>query len=226
MKLHFTSATQDEVFHLVRDFHYSRRMPANIQHIYVARKGGGLFGDFGEPLAAVVFSIPPTRWAESVIELSRLVRCPTTDITLSSLISFACDCLKKNGHDLIVSFADWTQRHHGGVYQAAGWNYAGARERRMDGVLLEGKFIPGRSANSKWGTRSPTKLAKRGILVEPHYDDGKYLYWRALSVRGKTKAKRLCLKSLPYPKPKYATRLLDAPLPGGESNVQTVGVAP
>ena len=38
--------------------------------------------------------------------------------------------------------------------------------------------------------------------VEPHFDTGKYLYWRALTVAGKTSAKRLGLKSLPYPRPR------------------------
>ncbi len=38
--------------------------------------------------------------------------------------------------------------------------------------------------------------------VEPHFDAGKYLYWRALTDAGKTEAIRLDLKSLPYPRPR------------------------
>lgn len=199
--LFFTGAEPDEVWPLVRDHHYSGRMPANIQHCYAMREGGGLFGDFGEVVAAVVFTIPPTRWSEDVIELARLVRLPDATAPLSRLIGFACDRLRLHGHALVVSFADWTQRHHGGVYQAAGWNYDGLRDRRMDGVVHNGTFIPGRSANSRWGTRSPDRLADRGITVEPHYDEGKHLYWRALCVAGKTRARRLGLRSLPFPKP-------------------------
>ena len=134
----FTGAEQDEVWPLVRDFHYSRRMPANIQHCYAARNSGGLFGDTGEPLAGVVFSIPPTRWSEDVLELSRLVMVSNGGIQLSQLVSFACKHLRKQGWHLLVSFADWTQRHHGGIYQAAGWNYSGCRDRRMDGLIIDG----------------------------------------------------------------------------------------
>lgn len=223
-----TGATPDEVWPLVRDYHYSRRMPANIQHCYVVRSPGGFFGDSGTVMAACVFTIPPTRWSEEVLELARLVRSPDCVVPLTQLLSFACGWLKKNGHGLVVSFADWTQKHHGGIYQAAGWNYGGVRERTMDGVLIDGIFKPGRSCNSAFGTRSPDKL--RLIIpdskIEPHYDDGKHLYWKALTVSGRTKAKRLNLKSTPYPKPNIAARSSDEQVPTCVSEVQPLGAAP
>jgi len=223
----FTGAEPDEVWPLIRSYHYSRRMPGNIQHCYVARCRGGLFGDHGEVLAAAIFSIPPTRWSEEVIELTRLVRNETYSVPLSSLISFSCANLKKNGWSLAVSFADQQQGHHGGIYQASGWNYDGRRERRMDGLLINSVFKPGRSCNSQWGTRSPEKLRK--ILpshhIEPHFDEGKHLYWKPLSIAGRSRARRLKLKALPYPKPN-AARPLDEPLPRGESEVQPFGAAP
>ena len=222
-----TGAEQYEVWPLVRDHHYSGRMPSNVQHTYAVRSSGGLFGDHGEILAAIVFSIPPTRWSEEVIELSRLVRLPDFDEPLTRLISFGCDWLRKQGWTFVVSFADWTHKHHGGVYQAAGWNYAGQRDKRMDGLLIDGAFKPGRSCNSAFGTRSPHKL--RALFseadIEPHYDEGKHIYWRALTVAGRSKAKRLGLKSLPYPKPN-AARPLDECLPKHVSDVQPVRAAP
>ena len=168
-------------------------------------EAGGLFGDYGEAVAAIIFCIPPTRWSEPVLELARLVRRDDVDLPLTTLIAAACDCLRRNGADLLVSFADWTHRHHGGIYQAASWNYAGERERRMDGVIMDGRFVPGRSANSAYGTRSPARLAERGIVAEAHYDEGKHLYWRALNKAGRAKAKRLGLACLPYPKPERET---------------------
>lgn len=200
---HLTGATQDECWPLVKAFHYSRRMPANVQHCFAARRDGGLFGDYGDPIAAVIFSIPPTRWTEPVIELSRLVRRDDAEISLSALISFAMGWLRRKGEHLAVSFADWTHDHHGGVYQASGWNYGGFRDRRMDGVFINGVFKPGRSCNSAFGTRSPNRLREQmpDAEIEPHYDEGKHLYWKPLTVAGKTRAKRLGLQSLPYPKP-------------------------
>jgi hypothetical protein len=222
-----TGATPDEVWPLVREYHYSRRMPSNIQHCYAMRGEGGLFGDNGDVTAAAIFTIPGTRWSEEVIELARLIRRPDHVHPLSQLLAFACDRLRLNGWHLVVSFADWTQRHHGGIYQAAGWHYAGQRDRRMDGVVIDGKFIPGRSCNSRHGTRSPDKLRDLlpGRVIEPHYDEGKHLYWRALSVAGKTRAKRLGLGAVPYPKP-FAVCSSDAPVPTGVSREHPPETAP
>jgi hypothetical protein len=127
-----------------------------------------------------------------------------------------------------VSFADWTQHHHGGVYQAAGWMYDGLRDPATDGIFVDGKFFPDRTCNHKWGTRSPDKLRELmpGKVIEKHYDEGKHLYWKSLNVAGKTRAKRLGLKSLPYPKPNNATCPSDAPLPSGVSAEHPREVAP
>lgn len=227
MDYFMTGAEPDELWPLVRDHHYSRRMPGNIQHCYAIRVSGGLFGDNGEPIAGVIFSIPGTRWSEELLELTRLVRRPDCDVPLSKLISFACHWLKISRRPLVVSFADRTQGHHGGIYQATGWNYDGCRERRMDGILVDGVFKPGRSCNSMWGTRSPHRL--RELLpsrsIEPHYDEGKHLYWKPLMVAGRTMAKRLGLKDAAYPKPN-ATGPMDEPVPTGASAVQPRAVAP
>lgn len=132
---------------------------------------GGLFGDSGAAVAACYFSLPPTRWAEPVVELTRLVRVEGCDLLpLSGLIAETVRwCKRKQVSDLLVSFADWTHTHHGGIYQACSWAYGGCRERRMDGVIENGVFIPGRTANGIWGTQSPARLAARGVTVEPHY---------------------------------------------------------
>ena len=193
----------DEANALVIAHHYSKRAPANVQVVGTWHAPGGLFGDRGDAVAACFICIPPTRWKEPVFELSRLVRAPHVTAPLTGLIAATCRHAARIGVDLIVSFADQTQGHHGGIYQAASWKYAGYRKPRMDGVLIDGVFYAGRSCNSNWGTQSPEKL--RIILrehnVQPHYDEGKHLYWRALTRSGQKKAERLGLASLPYPKP-------------------------
>lgn len=202
--LHFRTGQMDEAVALVKMFHYSHRAPANIQLVGTFHAPGGLFGDFGPAVAAVFFSIPPTRWSEDVLELSRLVRHDDCRVPLTRLISMACRYLRADGIDLLVSFADASAGHHGGIYQACSWAYDGQRSRRMDGLMINGQFIPGRTCNSIYGTRSPDKLrhAKPGWKIEPHYDIGKHLYWRALSRSGEAKAARLGLKRMPYPKPR------------------------
>ena len=60
---------------------------------------------------------------------------------------------------------------------------------------------------------------------EPHFDEGKHLYWKPLMVAGKTRAKRLGLRDEPYPKPNAAGRM-DAPVPTGVSEAQPLAAAP
>jgi hypothetical protein len=187
---------------LVERFHYSQRWPSNVQLVMTAHEEGGLFGTRGRAVAAVVYSIPPTRWSVPVYELARLVRRDDAPVSLSALIAASVRAIRKRqAADLLVSFADVQQGHHGGVYQASGWFYAGMRQPAMEGVVVDGVFVPGRSANSKWGTRSPDKLAARGVTALPKHDEGKHLYWRAVTQQGRTAAANIGLEVRPYPKP-------------------------
>ena len=203
-RYHFHVGLLEQAESLVAKFHYSRRSPANVQCVGTWHADGGLFGDDGPPVAACFFSIPPTRWSEDVLELSRLVRDESVRPQLTGLISLTVKWLAKTRTaDLLVSFADATHGHHGGVYQAASWNYDGQRDRQMDGLIVDGVFIAGRSCNSSWGTRSPSKLRERfpDKSIEPHFDQGKHLYWRSLCKAGDKKAATLGLKRAFYPKP-------------------------
>jgi hypothetical protein len=127
-ELHLRTGRKAEADNLVTLFHYSKRPPSNVQQVVTWHEDGGLFGGDGIAVAACYFSIPPTRWSEDVFELSRLVRRPDCNQPLTILISEACN-LVKSKIDLVISFADWTQKHHGGIYQAASWKYAGARDK-------------------------------------------------------------------------------------------------
>jgi hypothetical protein len=194
--LHFLCGMNEDAIELVKRFHYSHRAPSNIQFIGSLHREGGLFGDCGECVAAAFFCIPPTRWKEPVLELARLVRTDNYKPPLAFLISMCCKKLRQHGHDLLVSFADNTQGHKGYVYRASNWNYHGKRARNMDGLVINGEFVPGRTCNSIYTTRSPSKLKamKPDWDIQPHYDKGKFLYWKALGKRGEKKAKRLGLE--------------------------------
>lgn len=203
MRYYFHLNQRDAADQLVKRQHYSHRLPAGVQLCCTWHMPGGLFGDTGEVIAALYFSSPPTRWSVPVWELSRLVRVEGNNLPpLTQFISAAVQWIRRSKRiDLLISFADQIQGHHGGIYQAASWSYAGRRDKSMDGVIYGGSFIPGRTANSVWGTRSPRILANRGIIVTPHYDDGKHLYWKALNRTGVDLAAKVGLQCLAYPKP-------------------------
>jgi hypothetical protein len=179
---------------LVERYHYSHRWPSNVQLVCTAHESGGLFGTRGDAVAAVVYSIPPTRWSKPVLELSRLVRRDDTKPPLSWLIGMSIRTIRrKHVADLLVSFADHQQGHTGVVYRSANWRYHGKRADSVEGVSVDGLFVPGRSANSRWGTRSVSKLREMGIEAVEVRDEGKHLYWYPVTKAGETYAAELDL---------------------------------
>lgn len=203
-RLHFHLGEVAAARQLVLRYHYSGRWPGGNTACVVGtwHEDGGLFGDSGEAVAACVFGIPASSgWSQPVLELVRLVRRPDVRPQLSGLVSATSRWAHRKGWPLLVSFADATHDHHGGIYQACSWNYHGQRAKRMDGLIIDGVFIPGRTLNTRYGTQSATKLAERGIASEPHWDAGKHLYWRADGRTGKRMAESLKLLCRPYPKP-------------------------
>ena len=187
---------------LIERYHYSALMPPTSSIVGTWHADGGLFGDSGEAVAACVIGSPAARWGEPVMELTRLVRAPECDAPLSGLIAETVGWVKrKRVADLVVSFADSTQDHHGGIYQACSWHYAGQRPSRMDGVIVGGRLLSGRAANHAFGTQSPDKLREMGIDATPHFCTGKHLYWRPMTKEGRRRAERLGLGSVAYPKP-------------------------
>ncbi len=205
-----TSTKPAEAWQIIRDHHYSKRMPTVNRFCYVVRKSGGFFGWEGDIIAALVLGVPKARWKEQdFLELTRLVRIPKFDFQLTRLIAFACNDLKKKDQHLVISYANKIQKHHGGIYQAAGWNYHGERSPLVDGFFINGNYVPTRTCWQLWKTCSFHELTSKlpDYKIVPHMDEGKHLYWRALTRFGKTKAKRIGLQSNPYPKP--AVRPLD-----------------
>lgn len=186
---------------LVELFHYSHYVPTNIQYSMTLDRDG-------VPVAGILYSVPATRWSESVLELCRLVRDETFEPkpVLTQLISQSIKYIRRDKKfDLLISFADSTHSHHGGIYQAASWNYHILRKPSHDGFMISGKFIPRRTCNHRWGTSSRTKLieilTEKGISCVPHFDKGKHLYWKSLDNNGERKAQRLGLTKSCYPKP-------------------------
>ncbi len=185
---------------LVKEHHYSHRLPSAVKLCY---------GDVetGPPRvlhACCLMSIATGRWEEPLWELTRLVRLPAYSSPLTKLVSKALGYIRQHSLvDLIVSFADAEEDHHGGIYQSCSWVYDGIRSDRLDGFNIEGEFVPARTCNATYGTSSVTGLKAKlsGKTVEPHFDSGKHCYWKAISRTGMQKAIRLGLRSQGYPKP-------------------------
>lgn len=227
-ELVMTGASVDEVWPLVRDFHYSRRNAGLVHHAFAWRERGGLFGETGTPLAAVTYSQPVNRnFPQDALELSRLVRMEGFTERLSEFVSWSLRWLRANTETpFVLSYADTTQGHHGGIYQACGFVYVGETARGHIGYNApDGSFIHGRICNSRFGTRSVTKLATIKPDWVPVFGEAKHLYIFPLRQKWRTIARQNNWQSKPFPKPS-AARLLDAPVPTGASEARTLGAAP
>lgn len=195
----------DEAERLVKQYHYSRRMPAVNKLIVTLHEPGGLFGDMGEAVAAVIYSLTQGGgWKRNdVWELTRLVRRDDLKFPLSALISWSLRYIKKHHSaecKLIVSYADSKHKHHGGIYQATNFYYHGkTRAGDVEGyVNKDGVFIPRRTISSK---SQLSEYRRRYGTLYAVRDAGKYLYWLPISEEGAKLARALKLRKQPYPKP-------------------------
>ena len=122
--LHFRTGRVDEARTLVLQHHYSGRCATNLRFVGSLHEDGGLFGGDGPMVAAALWYTPGTPWKEDVLELGRLVR-GERRVPLTFLVSRCTKELRRQGHDLLVSYADSTQGHEGYVYRACNWRYHG-----------------------------------------------------------------------------------------------------
>jgi hypothetical protein len=71
--------------------------------------------------------------------------------SVSKILSIAMKFLKKNSPDLklIVSFADPNEGHHGGIYQATNWIYAGRSAKSFKYLDKNGREWHSRQVSEK-----------------------------------------------------------------------------
>jgi hypothetical protein len=84
-----------------------------------------------------------------VAELTRVALRPNHKTPVSRVVAVAIRLLKKQspGLRLLISFADPAQGHHGGIYQAGGWIYAGETKPDVE-YKVRGKWVHHRTATS------------------------------------------------------------------------------
>ena len=139
-------------------------------------------------------------------EAAELVRIALRDhrAPVSRIKAIALRFLKQQsgGVRLVVSYADPDEGHHGGIYQAGNWIYAGRSQAQKE-LVVGGVFTHKRSANATWGTASPEKIAKlTGKKVEWGPVQWKHIYLMPLDPEMRDRVLPL---SKPYPKPEQAS---------------------
>jgi hypothetical protein len=137
-------------------------------HHYLANIGTaqvGTFGVYGGDLVAVVNVGNPgnvhgvaekyglTEWKGNK-EITRVAVHPDAPTnTTSRAIAMVCRVLARDGWEWLFSYADTSQGHHGGIYQALNAVYVGISEGRA-GYLMDGKPMHPRTLVSTYGTQA------------------------------------------------------------------------
>lgn len=177
----------------VLNWHYSKVMPnAKLARIGVWENdkfiGAILFGR-GATAALV------QRYGLKMEEGCELVRVAikSHSTPVSRILSIAMKMLKRAFPKLrlIVSFADTSQGHHGGIYQAGGWLYTGMSTPAKE-YVVNGKRYHGRSFRN-----SPYRKMEGTPAVKIVYGSAKHRYLMALDNAMSEHIEKL---RKPYPK--------------------------
>ena len=144
-------ATHAAAKYACENWHYSRSM-SSAKNAYVGAWendryiGCVIFGiGAGAATNGTRFGLKP---AGEVAELTR-VALQDHVTPVSRIVAIAIRFLRKMspGLRLLISFADPEQGHHGGIYQAGGWIYAGETKPDVQ-YFVKGKWVHHRTATS------------------------------------------------------------------------------
>lgn len=188
----------EAALHAVKRWHYSRCLPGG-RLVKIGVWEGGKF------VGCVIFSHGACANIARPYGLTQMQVCELTRVALdqhrtpvSRIVAISLGILRRYcpGLRLVVSFADITKGHHGGIYQAGGWIYTGVADSYA--IRIHGKLRHPRSIGSKYGRQDLAWLREH---VDPRADriEGldKHRYLMPLDAETRTKVSRL---AKPYPK--------------------------
>lgn len=188
----------------VMRWHYSRTMPmppmqslgAWEDEVFV---GALIFAKGANHAVHEYFDLDKHEVAELVRVALRKHKTP-----VSRILKYAVAKVRQAnpGLRLLVSYADTSQGHHGGIYQASGWTYLG-RTAPTTAYEVDGKVMHKRAfTGANFG--SAIKTLPRSAV--PRLVPGKHRYALGLDVATNT---WLQARALPYPK-RAASIVVDA----------------
>lgn len=184
-------ATHEAAKYACENWHYSKKIPVNKLVKIGAWENGKFIGVviFGGGASAVLHK----QFNLTRFEVCELVRVALAEhkTQVSRIIKIAMKMLKRINPKLkiIVSFADPSEGHHGGIYKAGGWVYSGISAKTRE-YFFNGDW---RHVTDVYKRLDAKKIKTLKFREKP----GKYRYIFALDDSWK---KRLELLKKPYPK--------------------------
>ena len=191
-------ATHQATAYACKNWHYSKCLPVG----KLVKVGAWESGRF---VGVVVFGRGATPnlckpYGLSQVQCVELVRVALRDhaAPVSRIVALSLKFLKQHssGVKLVVSFADRSQGHHGGIYQAGNWIYSGTGNDATF-YMIRGKLTHPRSIGAAGKTQNITgarQIDPKAYSVEI---PGKHRYLMPLAKDMKSKIQHL---AKPYPK--------------------------
>lgn len=201
-------ATHEAAKFACENWHYSKTFPVgktvkigvweNSKFIGVVIFAWGMNKDLGTP------------YGLKMQQCAELVRVALTNHVsqVSKILAIAVKFLKRqsSGLRLLVSFADPTEGHHGGIYQAGGWVYTGKSAESFEWIL-NGKRLNRRAFTGQQFGKGVLSVAKIPIGAIKRKVTGKHRYIKTLD---EEMAKQVLPLAKPYPK-RAGSIVVDAP---------------
>lgn len=212
--------SHDAAKYAVENWHYSKRMPKsklvkfgvweNSSFVGCIIYGAGAAPEIGSP-----YGLAQTEVCELVRVAFKKHRTPVT-----RCIAISSKMLKKSmqGVRLIVSFADSSQGHHGGIYQGGGWIYTGSTEYHA--YMVKGELHHPRSLGLRYGVGGqsiPWLRANVDPNAQRIANGVKHKYVMPLDADIR---ERIIPLSKPYPK-RAGSSSVEHPTSGGEAGGST-----
>lgn len=198
VKLKIDWATYEAAKYACQYWHYSKCVPVGKLlkvGVWEYQKfiGVVLFGRGATPNLGKPYGMDQTQCVELVRIAMREHQTP-----VSQIVSVALKFLKKTNPKIriVVSFADPSQGHHGGIYQAGNWIYAGQGNSEKF-YMINGKLTHPRSIGSKGLIQNIDGARKIDKLAYVVNVDGKHRYLMPLDKNTRRSISNL---SKPYPK--------------------------
>lgn len=194
-------ATHEAAKYAVETWHYSGVLPVPP----LVKVGAWENGKF---IGVVIFSRGANNNLLKPFGLSQTEGCELTRVALtkhqspvSRVVRLAIQFLKKKSSELrlIVSFADPSEGHHGGIYQAGNWTYTGRQPPTTEYIAPDGKQWHGRmvSKDGRIKVQGKYRPCWRIDQCTPIEKPGKHRYLMPLD---KEMRKSILPLSKPYPK--------------------------
>lgn len=189
-------ATHEAAKFACENWHYSKKIPSSMQKLFKIGiwenenfSGVIIFGHGANPQIGSPYNLS----IYECCELTRVAMKPKHNFPVSRCLSIAMKLLKKIHPKmrLIVSYADQSHGHHGGIYQATNWVYVGSSKG------VPGYHFNGRNWHAKaLRTSFPNiKFTDPRIKKIPSGDKHKYIMPLDEEMR-----KQIEPLSKPYPK--------------------------